>query len=76
MKKRVKRKFNIKKFMVFILFLVIVYFGLDIIFSIKTKNIVILNSNYYSDEEIIETAGIEDYPEFLKISKKGIKNKL
>ena len=59
MKKRVKRKFNIKKFMVFILFLVIVYFGISIIFSIKTKNIIILNSNYSSDEEIIETAGIE-----------------
>ena len=76
MKKRVKRKFNIKKFMFFILFLVIVYFGVSIIFSIKTKNIVILNSNYYSDEEIIETAEIENYPKFLKISKKDIKNKL
>ena len=76
MKKRVKRKFNIKKFMFFILFLVIVYFGVSIIFSIKTKNIVILNSNYYSDEEIIETAEIENYPKFLKINKKDIKNKL
>ena len=76
MKKRVKRKFNIKKFMFFILFLVIVYFGVSIIFSIKTKNIVILNSNYYSDEEIIETAEIENYPKILKISKKDIKNKL
>ena len=76
MKKRVKRKFNIKKFMFFILFLVIVQFGVSIIFSIKTKNIVILNSNYYSDEEIIETADIENFPKFLKISKKDIKNKL
>lgn len=76
MKKRVKRKFNIKKFLVFILFLVIVYFGISLIFSIKTKNIVVLNSNYYSDETIIETAGIENYPKFLKISKKNLKNKL
>ena len=76
MKKRVKRKFNIKKFLCFILFLVIVYFSINFILSIKTKNIVILNSNYYSDETIIETAGIENYPKFLKISKKNLKNKL
>ena len=76
MKKRVKRKFNIKKFLVFVLFLIIVYFGVSIIFSVKTKNIVVLNSNYYSDETIIETAGIENYPKFLRISKKNLKNKL
>ena len=76
MKKRVKRKFNIKKFLCFVLFLVIVYFVISYFLSIKTKNIVVLNSNYYSDETIIETAGIENYPEFLKINKKDLKNKL
>ena len=76
MKKRVKRKFNIKKFLVFVLFLIIVYFSVSFVLSIRTKNIVILNSNYYSDETIIETAGIEDYPKFLKVNKKNLKNKL
>ena len=76
MKKRVKRKFNIKKFICFIIFLVIIYFVIDYVFSVRTKNIVVLNSNYYSDEIIIETAGIEKYPEFLKIKKNDVKNKL
>lgn len=76
MKKRVKRKFNIKKFFCFILFIIIVYFVVSYFLSIKIKNIVILNSNYYSDETIIETAGIENYPEFIKLKKKDLKNKL
>lgn len=76
MKKRVKRKFNIKKFICFIIFLVIIYFVIDYVFSVRTKNIVVLNSNYYSDEIIIETAGIEKYPEFLKLKKNDVKNKL
>ena len=76
MKKRVKRKFNIKKFICFIIFLVIIYFVIDYVFSVRTKNIVVLNSNYYSDEIIIEIAGIEKYPEFLKLKKNDVKNKL
>lgn len=76
MKKRVKRKFNIKKFLCFVLFIIIVYFVVSYFLSIKTKNIVILNSNYYSDEMIIETAGIENYPEFIKLKKKDLKDKL
>ena len=76
MKKRVKRKFNIKKFICFIIFLVIIYFVIDYVFSVRTKNIVVLNSNYYSDDIIIEIAGIEKYPEFLKLKKNDVKNKL
>lgn len=76
MKKRVKRKFNIKKFFGFILFIAIVSFAIYYSINIKTKNIIVLNTNYYSDEIIIETAGLENYPEFLKINNKEIKSKL
>lgn len=76
MKKKVKRKFNIKKFFGFLLFIVLISFLIYICINIKTKNIIILNTNYYSDETIIETAGLENYPEFLKINKKELKNKL
>ena len=44
--------------------------------SVKTKNIVILNNNYYSDDDIIYTAGIEDYPKFILLNKNKIKDKL
>ncbi len=76
MKKRVRRKFNFGKFILFILIIFIIYFGIKYLFSIKIKNIIIVNNNYYSDEEIIEKAGIENYPEFITLSRKKIKNKL
>ena len=76
MKKRVKRKFNIWKFLKFILFIVIICIFINYLFSVKTKNIVILNNNNYSDEIIIETAKIEYYPEFLKLKKVDIENRL
>lgn len=76
MKKRVRRKFNLGKFILFILIIFIIYFGMKYLFSIKIKNIIIVNNNYYSDEEIIEKAGIENYPEFITLSRKKIKNKL
>lgn len=76
MKKRVRRKFNLGKFILFILIIFIIYFGMKYLFNIKIKNIIIVNNNYYSDEEIIEKAGIENYPEFITLSRKKIKNKL
>lgn len=76
MKKRVRRKFNFGKFILFILIICLIYFEIKYLCSIKTKNIIIVNNNYYSDEEIIETAGIEDYPKFITLSRKKIKNKL
>ena len=76
MKKRVKRKFNPLKFLSFIAFIIICYFLTVYILDIKTKNIVVLNNNYYSDEKIIETSGIENYPKFLSLNTNKIKKKL
>lgn len=76
MKKRVKRKFNPLKFLSFIAFIIICYFLTMYLFDIKTKNIIVLNNNYYSDEKIIETAGIEKYPKFLTLNTNKIKKKL
>lgn len=76
MKKKVKRKFNFLKFLSFILFICITYFIVSFLLSIKTKNIIIVNNNYYNDEIIIESAGIEDYPKFLLLNKSNIKKKL
>ena len=76
MKKRVKRKFNPLKFLSFIAFIIICYFLTVYLLDIKTKNIVVLNNNYYSDEKIIETSGIENYPKFLSLNTNKIKKKL
>lgn len=76
MKKRVKRKFNFGRFILFILTICLIYFAVKYLLSINTKNILIVNNNYYSDEKIIETAKIENYPKFITLSKKKIISEL
>lgn len=76
MKKRKTRKFNFKKFLIFIILLVILFIIVRYFINIKTKNIIILNNNYYSDEVIIETAKIESYPKFIALNTKKIKSNL
>ena len=74
--KKGKKKFSFKKVFIFLILIVVLYFGITFLLGIKTKNIIILNNDYYSDEVIIETAGIENYPSFLTLSRKSIKKKL
>lgn len=76
MKKRVKRKFNVLKLLFFLFILIIIYLLINYLLNIKTKNIIILNNNYYSDETIIEASNISNYPKFILLSKSKIKSKL
>lgn len=76
MEKKIKRKFNFRKFLFFIIFLFLLYMGVSYLISVRTKNIVILNNSYYSDDDIIYTAGIEDYPKFILLNENKIKDKL
>ena len=73
-KKKVKKGFI--KFCVIILILFgignLVYYG----FGHNIKNIYVLNNNYLSDQEIIDIAGLNDYPNFYKVSSSSIKKKL
>jgi len=75
-KKVRRRKFNFIKFLKFILFLTIIIFSYITISKIPIKNILILNNNKVTDEEIIEIANIEKYPSFIKTSSKKIKKKI
>lgn len=76
MQKKIKKKFNFKKFVFFIIFIFLLYMAISYLISIKTKNIIILNNNYYSDDDIIYTANIEDYPKFILLNRSKIKDKL
>lgn len=76
MKKKVKRKINPIKIIVFLLIVGLLIILGNYILNINTKNIVILNNYYYSDDEIIETANIYDYPKFLLLNRSKIKNNL
>lgn len=73
-KKKVKKGFI--KFCVIILILFgignLVYYG----FGHNIKNIYVLNNNYLSDQEIIDLAGLNTYPNFYTISSSSIKKKL
>ena len=79
-KKIKKRKFNFKKFFKFIItlvFLVLIYIYLS---NKPIKNILVKNTYFLTDEQVIEAAGIDSYPSFLKTLsfkiKKNIKKKL
>ena len=76
MTKKRKKKFNFKKFAIFTLIVIIIYIIIRVLFNIRTKNIIILNNNHYSDEDIIEVSNIENYPKFILLSKNKIKNKI
>ncbi len=76
MAKKKSKKINFLKVFIFILVLLLIGVSIKYLLSVRTKNIIILNNNYYSDEEIIETAGIEKYPEFVLLNRNRIRNKL
>ena len=76
MTKRKIKKFNLKKFLIFLILFIVIAIILRIFLNMKLKNIIVLNNNYYNDEEIIETAGLDNYPKFFLINKKKIVKKL
>ena len=71
--KKVK-KLNIKKLLILSLYLVI--FGGYNLFKMPIKNIIITGNNYLKDYEIIEIAGLKDYPSIFKLNAKSLKNKI
>ena len=75
-KKQKKKKINLFKVFIFLIILFLITISIKLLFDVKTKNIIILNNNYYSDEQIIEAANLEKYPKFLLLNKSKIKNKL
>ena len=75
-KKQKKKKINLFKVFIFLIILFLIAISIKLLFDVKTKNIIILNNNYYSDEQIIEAANLEKYPKFLLLNKSRVKNKL
>lgn len=63
-----RKKFNFSKFIIFIVLLSIFVFLLFKILDAPIKNIIILNNNIVSDDEIIYTSKINNYPSFIKTS--------
>ncbi len=78
MAKKVKKKLKIKllPLFVFIILLVVGYFAVMLCTKIPIKNIYVINNNIVTDQEIIELAGIDDYPSFLSTSISKMKKKI
>ncbi len=75
--KRVKkRKLNLKALIILLLIIYLIVMLLYIIFTMPIKNIYITGNNLITDNEIIEAAGIKDYPAIFKTSKSKLIKKI
>lgn len=75
-KKRIKRKFNYKRFLILVLFLYLFGYGIYYVFSRPIKNIIITGNRLVSDVSIIDELGIRDYPGLFTLSKSKMKKTL
>lgn len=71
-----KKKLNVTKLLVFILIFYIIGYLIYSMFTMKIRNIVIKGNTYLKDYEIIEKAGIKDYPPMLTLNKSKTISKL
>lgn len=75
--KKVKRKkLNIKRLILLLLILYLIIMICYAIISMPIKNIYIRNTRLIKDNEIIEIAGIKNYPGIFKISSKKMEDKI
>ncbi len=74
--KKKKRHLNIKRFLIFLFIIVIIFYIIYSICNIKITQIEINGTNMISDLEIIEMAEIKDYPRIFSAKSFGIKNRL
>jgi cell division protein FtsQ len=75
-RKVVKRKFNFKKFLILLLFSYLIIYGAYYFYKKPIKNILIKGNNLVPDAEIIEAAGIKNYPSMLSLNTKKTINKI
>lgn len=75
-KKKVKRRLNVKAFIVFLLVIYLIVMIIYYFLSMPIKNIYIIGTKNISDHEIIEAAGIKEYPSIIKINSFKMKEKI
>ena len=64
-KKRVKRKLNVKRVIVFLLSVLILSFFIYKLVNVNISNIYIKGNNYLTDQYIIDISGLSNYPNSL-----------
>lgn len=77
MKKRdKKRRFNFVKFLLVLIVLYIVGFGIYNLAMIPIKHIRVLDTTYLKDQDVLRTAKIDNYPSFLLTMSSSIERNL
>ena len=71
-----KKKLRLLPFLIFILVIAIIVFLVLVLLDTKVKNIIISGNSIISDEEIIQRAGLTDYPSFYKTSTINMRNEI
>ena len=71
-----KRKVRYDRILIFLFVVGLIIGSFVFLFNLKISNIYIINNSLLKDQDIIELAGIQDYPSTLKNPSFLIKNKL
>ena len=71
-----RRKWKLKNILLILLVLLLVTFCGYFLWKAPIKNILIKNTTYIKDDDILEIAGIKNYPSFLFLSSKKVEKKL
>lgn len=71
-----KRKLKIKRILICLLSLILLVLISYVFSKLPIRNIYIVGNNMLSDKEVIELAGISDYPPFLTTFSDDIENKI
>lgn len=75
-KKHVKRKLNKKRFFTFLIIFILLGFLIIKLFNINIKNIYISGNEFLTDQEIIDIAKLQDYPNSINNLSLSIKKRL
>ena len=71
-----KRKLKVFNFLIVLLVLTGLFFGVYYLSTIPIKNIVIRKTTYLNDDYILELAELKDYPSFVLTSSRSVEKKL
>lgn len=75
-KKVKKKRINLKGLILVLLIVYIIGFSIYTFFTMPIKNIYIAGTKLIRDNDIIEIAGLKNYPSIFRINKKKISNKI
>ena len=71
-----KRKLKVKNLLIVLLIFIVILLGAAFLTDVKLNNIIVKGNRLYSDWEIIEMAGLSDYPSSLKTLSSTVEKRL